>query len=94
MIGSLPKVEVFHPGDMETRLEANGAFTWIGSVTDSEAGKLTGPSLVWTNSQSGQFSAGEQLNHLPPLGTNVITLTATGSDNNTASTSISIYKKP
>lgn len=93
-VGSPPSVTINHPGDMETRFVSNGAFPFIGVATDPEDGQLTGSALVWVSDKIGQIGTGASFNFVPPVGTHVITLTATDSNNNTGSDSITIIMKP
>ena len=67
------------------------AIPFIGVGTDPEDGDLTGPSLVWTSNMSGVIGTGAQFNAPLPVGTHVITLTATDSAKNTGTDSLTLY---
>ncbi|MBI4952228.1 MAG: hypothetical protein HY908_09350 [Myxococcales bacterium] len=90
----VPTVSIYHPGDGETRDVSNGAFPFNGAANDPQDGALTGASLVWTSSLDGQFGTGGPFNYLPSVGTHVITLTATDSDLNEGTASITITMVP
>jgi hypothetical protein len=84
-----PRAEIFHPSDGETRA-ANSQIPFTGRGFDAEDGNLSGTSLVWTSSIDGQFGTGEDFRAKLSAGTNVVTLTVTDADGNTASTSITL----
>ncbi|MCC6521329.1 MAG: hypothetical protein IT373_01585 [Polyangiaceae bacterium] len=90
----VPTVSIFHPGDGETRNYSNGAFAFSGSATDLQDGALTGSALVWTSSLDGVIGTGAPFNYLPSVGVHVITLTATDSDLNEGTDSITITMVP
>jgi hypothetical protein len=88
--GAAPQAQINHPGDMETR-PANVAIPFIGAATDAEDGDLSGASMVWTSDVSGELGTGTQFDAPLPAGTHVITLTATDSDGNTGTDSLTLY---
>jgi hypothetical protein len=88
--GQVPQVQINHPGDMENR-PANKDIPFVGVATDAEDGDLGGASLVWTSNLSGQIGTGTMFNAPLPVGTHVITLTATDSDKNTGKDSLTLY---
>ncbi|NUQ73881.1 MAG: hypothetical protein HUU21_10015 [Polyangiaceae bacterium] len=88
--GQAPQAQINHPGDMEMR-PANQDIPFIGVATDAEDGDLGGGSLVWTSNVSGVIGTGLQFNAPLPAGTHVITLTATDSDKNTGTDSLTLY---
>lgn len=90
MMGQAPQVTINHPGDMEMRA-ANVAIPFIGVANDAEDGTLTGSSLVWTSSISGQFGTGTMFDAPLTAGTHTITLTATDKDGNSSKDSLVLY---
>ncbi len=88
--GSAPQAQINHPGDMETR-PANMDIPFIGVATDAEDGDLSGAALVWTSDVSGDIGTGLTFNAPLPAGTHVVTLTATDSDGNTGTDSITLF---
>ncbi|MCC6521166.1 MAG: hypothetical protein IT373_00760 [Polyangiaceae bacterium] len=90
----VPTVSIYHPGDGETRDVSNGAFPFSGAANDPQDGALTGGALVWTSSLDGIIGTGGPFNYLPSVGTHVITLTATDSDLNEGTASITITMVP
>jgi chitinase len=82
--------DIFHPGDGEDR-QVDMAIPMIGQGTDPEDGMLTGMSLVWTSDVEGQIGTGEMFDWIPTqVGMQMITLTATDSDNNQSTDSITL----
>jgi len=88
--GQPPMADLWHPGDMETR-PADKPIPFIGKGNDPEDGALTSASLVWTSDLTGQIGTGEQFDAPLSIGTHVITLTATDSNGNTGSESITLF---
>lgn len=88
--GASPMADIFHPGDMETR-DAGLPIPFIGSATDAEDGDLTGASLVWASDIGGQIGTGTMFDAPLSAGTHVITLTATDSDGNTGTDSLTLF---
>jgi len=97
VIALSPFAEIWHPGDGETR-DSTLAVPFSGRGRDLEDGALTGASLVWTTTVAGVPTplafTGETFNDSLPPGTNVVTLTATDSDGNTHSASITLTMTP
>jgi hypothetical protein len=89
-VGKAPQPQINHPGDMEKR-PANQDIPFVGVATDAEDGDLSGASLVWTSNLSGVIGTGAQFNAPLSAGTHVITLTATDSDKNTGTDSLTLY---
>jgi hypothetical protein len=88
-----PVATINHPSS-GTRFVSAGAFLFSGTGTDPQDGTLTGGSLVWTSSISGQIGTGTSFNYLPSVGTHIITLTATDSNANTGTDSITLDMQP
>ena len=83
-----PAAKINHPGDGQTR-PVGVPITFAGQALDPQDGTLTGPSLVWTSDKEGMFGTGETFDKaLNVVGTHIITLTATDSDKNVGSDSI------
>jgi chitinase len=88
--GQNPIATINHPGDGETRQQSNGPVPLVGVANDPQDGALTGAALVWTSDIDGQLGVGEQLDFTFSLGTHTVTLTATDSDGNTGTDSITL----
>lgn len=88
-----PVAEIWHPSDGETRTTGSD-IPFTGRGFDIEDGELDSASMVWSSSIDGTINSGgnDQKNFSAQLseGTNVVTLTVTDSDSNTAETSISL----
>lgn len=91
--GASPMAEIYHPGDMETR-PADMAIPFIGNATDAEDGDLSGASMVWTSDLSGEIGTGTMFDAPLSVGTHVITLTATDSDGNAGTDSLTLFIVP
>jgi len=85
-----PVATINHPANGETRQVADGDVPFAGVATDAQDGALTGAALVWTSSLSGEIGTGETFNQSMTAGVHVITLTATDSDGNTGTDSITL----
>jgi chitinase len=88
-----PIAVINHPGDGETR-SATSDIAFVGTGRDHEGGTLTGSALVWTSSLDGQFGTGGSITARLSPGNSVVTLTATDTNGNTGSTSISLTITP
>jgi hypothetical protein len=88
-----PVAAIFHPGDGEVRPAAS-SIPFVGEGRDLEDGALTGAALVWTSSLDGAIGTGGSFNASLSAGTNVITLTVTDSDGNTASDTLTLTITP
>jgi hypothetical protein len=88
-----PIAVINHPGDGETR-SATSDISFVGTGRDHEGGTLTGSALVWTSSLDGQFGTGGNVTARLSPGNSVVTLTATDTNGNTGSTSISLTITP
>ncbi len=84
-----PRAEIWHPSDGETRV-AGSEIPFIGRGFDAEDGSLDTTSLVWTSSIDGEIGTGKEFRAALSAGANVVTLTATDSDGNNGSTSITL----
>ncbi len=85
-----PTASIYHPGDGECRV-VNVEVPFVGVASDPQDGQLTGASMVWICSIDGQIGTGENFGFTPTqVGTHVITLTATDSDQNSGSDQISL----
>jgi chitinase len=89
-IGKPPTATINHPSDMEKR-SSKLPILFIGAGIDPEDGTLTGASMVWTSDKTMMIGTGTQFEAPLPQGTHLITLTATDSDKNTATDSITLY---
>jgi hypothetical protein len=86
-----PIATINHPGDGENR-PANSNIPFIGVATDPQDGALSGASLVWTSSlRSTPIGTGLSFDASLEAGTHVITLTATDSDSNVGTDSVTLY---
>ena len=85
-----PVATINHPGDGEIR-EAGNPIPFVGVATDPQDGALSGDSLVWTSSElSTPIGTGLSFEAALVAGTHVITLTATDSDSNAGTDSITL----
>jgi hypothetical protein len=86
-----PTVAIWHPGDKEIRA-ANVPIPFIGDADDPQDGALSGASMVWrSNLLVMPIGTGTTFDAALPAGTHVITLTATDSDGNTGSDSLTLF---
>ncbi len=84
---TFPAVTINAPADNSSFYE-NTPVSFSGSATDAEDGTLTGASLVWTSSLTGDIGTGSPfITSTLPRGTHSITLKAT--DSNAATTTSS-----
>lgn len=94
-IGSVPTVGIQHPADGDNSRTVGVAIPFDGSAIDVEDGMLVGDALVWTSDVDGELGTGANI--MAPLATegdHVITLSATDSDGNVGTSSISMYLQP
>ena len=86
-----PTAEIQHPGGgMECR-KRNVALQFIGAGTDPQDGNLTGDALAWESDVEGDIGTGATFTHAPTIaGEQLITLTATDSDQNAGSDQIAL----
>nr|AGF93479.1 secreted protein containing PKD domain protein [uncultured organism] len=85
-----PTATINAPKDGAT-FSKDESITFEGEGADTEDGKLTGDSLVWTSSIDGQIGTGESFSKSNlSTGTHTITLTATDSKRSSAKTHIQI----
>jgi hypothetical protein len=88
-VGEVPVVEIWHPGDGETR-PVDVPIPWTGNATDAEDGDIS-TQIVWTSSLDGQFGMGD--NFQAPLSTpgeHTITATVMDNDANVGMASITL----
>ena len=83
-----PVATITHPGEADGPRPQGVAIPWIGNANDPQEGALAGSSLVWSSDLAGVFGAGESFDAPLPVGTNVVTLTATDSDGNVGTDTI------
>jgi len=88
-----PIARIFHPSDGETRT-AGSMVPFVGRGDDAEEANLTGGALVWTSNIDGPLGTGETFNAPLSAGMNVVTLTVTDSDGNSADVSITLNMVP
>lgn len=88
-----PIARIFHPSDGETRT-AGSMVPFVGRGDDAEDGALTGASLVWTSNIDGPLGTGETFRAPLSAGMNVVTLTVTDADGNSADISITLDMVP
>lgn len=70
----------------------NDSIPFTGVAADPQDGTLSGASLVWTSSlRSTPIGTGATFDATLEAGTQVITLTATDSDSNVGTDSITLY---
>ena len=84
-----PSVSITGPANGSTFLTTD-SIPFNGSGIDAQDGPLSGGSLVWTSSQTGQIGPGESFNALLVAGVHTITLTATDKQGGTGSASVDI----
>ena len=84
-----PTVTIASPST-GTLLQTTDSISFTGSATDAEDGSLTGASLVWTSSSSGQLGTGGSINVTLSAGPHLITLTATDSQGAKGDAAISV----
>ena len=88
----VPIVSISSPA-ANSEHEHDTAVSFQGSATDPEDGTLSGGALVWTSSVNGQIGTGTEFSRSDlSSGPHAITLTATDSDGNAASSQRSITK--
>ncbi|MEJ7728567.1 MAG: hypothetical protein WKG00_05080, partial [Polyangiaceae bacterium] len=93
-VGQAPSASISHPGDGETR-KVGVPIPFIGAGTDPEDGDIPGASLVWESSLDGLLGTGASFDAaLTTVGTHVVTLTATDSDGNLGSDSLTLNMEP
>lgn len=93
-IGAVPTVGIQHPADGDMRTIGQ-AIPFDGSAIDVEDGVLMGPSLVWTSDLDGELGTGANI--MAPLATeglHEVTLSATDSDGNVGTASITLDLSP
>lgn len=89
-IGQIPTVAISAPQDSSS-LQAGASATFAGHAEDAEDGALSGAALVWSSSLDGRIGIGESVvNALVASGQHTISLTATDSDGNSVSASITV----
>lgn len=92
--GQSPSAAISHPGDGETR-KINVPIPFIGAASDAEDGDIPGASLVWDSSLDGLLGTGNSFDApLGAVGTHTITLTATDSDGNVGTDSLTLIMEP
>ena len=85
-----PTPKINHPGNGEMR-KINMDIPFIGSANDPQDGMLSGASLVWASDKEGKLGIGNTFTkQFKVLGKQVITLTATDSDGNKGTTSVTL----
>jgi YVTN family beta-propeller protein len=89
-----PTVQIVSPAN-RSEFSPNQTIAFIGLAQDAEDGQLSGTSLKWVSNLDGDIGTGEEINFAlsgPPPGvervSHTITLTATDSDGNSASSKI------
>ncbi|MDP2343794.1 MAG: hypothetical protein Q8O67_22740 [Deltaproteobacteria bacterium] len=86
-----PIVNLSHPGAADGPRPAGQPIPWIGDATDPQDGVLSGASLVWTSDQlAAPFGTGTVFDLELPLGTHLVTLTATDGDGNTGTDTVTV----
>lgn len=94
MIGAAPTVGIQHPADGDTRT-VGLPIPFDGNAIDVEDGVLIGPALVWTSDLDGELGTGPNI--MAPLATegmHEVTLSATDSDGNVGTASITLNLDP
>jgi hypothetical protein len=90
-VGAHPSVAILHPSDNEMRVLAQPV-PCTGTASDPEDGALGDGSVVWTSSLEGNLSTALAFDWTPSqVGTHEVRLTATDSDGNTGSDSITVF---
>ena len=89
-VNDLPVVNILNPASGSS-FEEDDSVTFTGSANDIEDGSLTGNSLVWSSSLDGNLGSGASLNiNSLSVGSHIITLTATDSNNGVSAATISV----
>ncbi len=90
MVGLSPTPGIQHPDDLDMRM-VDSSIPFDGSGIDPEDGILGDAALVWTSDVQGDLGTGANIMAaLSTTGLHVITLTATDSDGNTGTASITV----
>ena len=84
-----PTASINNPDDIFT-YSTTDTITFAGTGSDAEDGVLTGPSLVWSSSLTGQIGTGTSISVSLGVGSHIISLTATDSQGATDSATITI----
>lgn len=88
VLAQAPSVEITAPSDGATL--QSGIELFYASVRDLQDGKLAPQNIVWTSDKTGELGRGPSLMGGLPKGQHVVTVTATDSDGNAASDSITV----
>lgn len=85
-----PRAQIVYPED-STVYSSNLPVHVIGTAYDREDGQLTGDDLRWTSTLDGDLGRGSQVSATLSPGQHTITLTATDSDGNQGTDTISLF---
>ncbi|MGH1348840.1 MAG: hypothetical protein ACRBN8_45310 [Nannocystales bacterium] len=89
-----PVASINHPGEGESR-SVGVAIPFIGEASDPEDGVLEGASMAWTSSEEGSIGSGGMFEWTPSVvGEHTFTLTASDSDGNDVTDSVTLMIVP
>ena len=89
-----PVASINHPGEGESR-SVGVSIPFIGEASDPEDGALGGASMAWTSSEEGSIGSGGMFEWTPSvLGEHTFMLTATDSDGNDVTDSVTLMIVP
>ncbi len=88
-VGQAPSIQIYHPGNGETRAPCPIEFPFIGNALDLEDGDLSA-SISWASDLDGVLGDGESFDACLSVGLHTVTASVTDSDSNTVAASITL----